>query len=430
MNDTADTPDPVTRAFFTLYDGVPRQGPGSDTTTRRLLEAAGPLPERPRVLEAGCGRSALLLAEEAGAQVTAVDLHQPFLDHLTAEAARLGLGERITTVNCSMDRLPFPDHGFDVIWAEGAVYTVGFDTALRAWHRLLAPGGVLVLTEIEWSTTSPSATTRAYWDAVYPLRTGVANTEAAGAAGYRTDAHWPLPESDWWDEYYTPLTERIARADPSLPGMSDALAALREEIFLRREHGGEYRYAAYILRPHDPTHAHTNGTTTMADWATRPETSADAAAIRDIDLAAFETPGEADLVDALRADSSWIDGLSLVATGADGKVVAHALLTRCHIGDTPALCLGPVAVLPEYQKTGAGSAAIRAALRAAKDRDERYVTVLGHPAYYPRFGFTRASAHGIGLTIDVPDDAMMAMALDEAHPLPSGTVRYAAPFGI
>lgn len=165
-------------------------------------------------------------------------------------------------------------------------------------------------------------------------------------------------------------------------------------------------------------------------WNTRAETDADVAAVRAIDLAAFETPSEADLVDALRADSAWIDGLSLVSTDEDGRPVGHALLTRCHIGDTPALCLAPVAVLPEYQRSGAGSAAIRAALEAAVGQGERYVTVLGHPAYYPRFGFTRASAHGIGLTIDVPDEAMMALALDPAHPLPSGTVRYAAPFGI
>ncbi|NEB66766.1 class I SAM-dependent methyltransferase, partial [Streptomyces fulvissimus] len=71
-----------------MHQDLPRQGPGSDATTRRLLEMAGPLPEHPRVLDAGCGpgRSALLLAEEAGAHVTAVDLHQPFLDGLAAEA--------------------------------------------------------------------------------------------------------------------------------------------------------------------------------------------------------------------------------------------------------------------------------------------------------------------------------------------------------
>ncbi|MFD5032550.1 GNAT family N-acetyltransferase [Streptomyces sp. NPDC058405] len=166
------------------------------------------------------------------------------------------------------------------------------------------------------------------------------------------------------------------------------------------------------------------------NWITRAETSADIPTIRDISLAAFDTPLEADLVDALRADPSWINGLSIVATDQDGVLIGHALLTRCHIDDTPALCLGPVAVWPEYQKTGAGSAAIRASLQAAKELGEHFVTVLGHPTYYPRFGFTRASKHGIGLSIDVPDEAMMALTLDADHPLPNGTVHYAAPFGI
>ncbi|MFF3336839.1 GNAT family N-acetyltransferase [Streptomyces sp. NPDC002888] len=166
------------------------------------------------------------------------------------------------------------------------------------------------------------------------------------------------------------------------------------------------------------------------DWITRAEAGADIPTIREIDLAAFETPLEADLVDALRTDASWIDGLSLVTTDQDGRLVGHALLTRCHIDDTLALCLGPVAVFPEHQSTGAGSAAVRAALKAAGEAGEHFVTVLGHPDYYPRFGFTRASTHGIGLTIDVPDEAMMALTLDADHPLPRGTVRYAAPFGI
>ncbi|MET8539853.1 N-acetyltransferase [Kitasatospora sp. NPDC004799] len=168
----------------------------------------------------------------------------------------------------------------------------------------------------------------------------------------------------------------------------------------------------------------------MRNWNTRAETGTDVPTIRDIDLAAFGRPAEADLVDALRADTSWIDGLSLVATDEHGTAVGHALLTRCHIGDVPALCLAPCAVLPAYQRTGAGSAAVRAALDAARGLGERHVVVLGHPEYYPRFGFTRASAHGIGLTVEVPDEALMALALDADHPLPAGTVRYAAPFGI
>lgn len=164
-------------------------------------------------------------------------------------------------------------------------------------------------------------------------------------------------------------------------------------------------------------------------WKTRAETGADLGIVRDINLAAFDTTHEADLVEALRHDESWIDGLSQLTVTEDGTPVGHALLTRCHIGIAPALCLGPCAVLPTHQRSGAGAAAIRAALDRARDQGERYVTVLGHAAYYPRFGFTRASTHGIGLDIDVPDEALMALSLDGST-LPSGTIHYAAPFGV
>ncbi|MET9256379.1 N-acetyltransferase [Streptomyces sp. NPDC003717] len=168
-----------------------------------------------------------------------------------------------------------------------------------------------------------------------------------------------------------------------------------------------------------------------ASWSTRPETPADVPAVREIVRAAFPTPEEATLVDALRADSeAWIEGLSVVAVDDDDRPVGHALLTRCHIGDAPALCLAPVAVRPDAQRTGAGSAAVRAALAAARGLGEAHVVVLGDPAYYPRFGFARASVHGIRLSIEVPDDAVMALTLDPGRPLPAGTVRYAVPFGI
>ncbi|MEV5651646.1 N-acetyltransferase [Nocardia sp. NPDC052254] len=169
---------------------------------------------------------------------------------------------------------------------------------------------------------------------------------------------------------------------------------------------------------------------TIRNWITRAETAADIPAVHAINTAAFDRPDEADLVEALRADPAWIDGLSIVATAPDGTVAGFALLTRCHIGDIPALCLGPCAVSPEFQRTGAGAAAIRNTLRTAADRGEHFVTVLGHPEYYPRFGFRRAGQYGIDLSIDVPDDALMVLALDEDHPVPSGRIRYAAPFGI
>lgn len=168
--------------------------------------------------------------------------------------------------------------------------------------------------------------------------------------------------------------------------------------------------------------------TTQRQWLTRPESGSDIASVRRINLAAFETAEEADLVDALRTDPGWIDGLSMLSFADDGTPAGYALLTRCHIGEAPALCLGPCAVAPEHQRTGAGSAAIRAVLDAARQQHERFVTVLGHPAYYPRFGFARASGHGVRMRDDVPDDALMVLALDGSA-IPTGVIRYAAPFG-
>ena len=165
-------------------------------------------------------------------------------------------------------------------------------------------------------------------------------------------------------------------------------------------------------------------------WATRPETADDVGAIRAVNLAAFPTAEEADLVERLRASDAWIEGLSIVTESPEGTVVGHALLTRCHVDRAPALALAPCAVLPWLQKSGAGSAAIRAGLEAARSKGENLVLVLGHARYYPRFGFTPASAFGIRASFDVPDEALMALALDPHVETPRGTIAYPPPFGV
>lgn len=166
-------------------------------------------------------------------------------------------------------------------------------------------------------------------------------------------------------------------------------------------------------------------------WPTRPERRADAAAVHALHAAAFPTEDEARLVDALRRDpEAWLTGLSHVAEAPDGSVAAHALLTRCRVGGAPALALAPVATAPAWQGRGAGTAVIRAVLEAARARGERLVVVLGHPGYYPRFGFVRASTHGIRTSFEVPDEALMALVLDGSDEVPGGTIRYPAAFGV
>ncbi len=171
-------------------------------------------------------------------------------------------------------------------------------------------------------------------------------------------------------------------------------------------------------------------------WTTRAETSQDLAAIRSVTEAAFPTPDEAGIVDALRADpTAWIPGLSHVCEDEDGQVAGHAVLSRCTVDGSPALVLGPCSVTPAAQRQGAGTAVIRAVLDAARATGERLVVVLGHPNYYPRFGFVRASLLGIRTSFEVPDEALMALDLqaeraEQRAPLPQGVISYPPAFGV
>ncbi|TCN35823.1 putative N-acetyltransferase YhbS [Kribbella orskensis] len=168
----------------------------------------------------------------------------------------------------------------------------------------------------------------------------------------------------------------------------------------------------------------------MTSWITRAETAADVAAIRDVNLQAFGNDYEPDVIEKLRADpASWLPGLSIVATSEDGKVVGHVLLSRCRIDETPAVALGPCAVLPDYQKQGVGSAVIRTALAAARAQGEHLVVLLGHLEYYPRFGFRPASTFGIDAASVESGPHLMALPLDDT-PVPAGTIHYPPPWGL
>ncbi|WP_448625711.1 class I SAM-dependent methyltransferase [Geodermatophilus sp. URMC 64] len=235
-----------TDVFWALHSDLPREGVGSDPTTRALLDLARPLPGR-RALDIACGpgRSALVLAME-GLQVTAVDLHEPFLDRLRAAAAERHLP--IAVERASMRELPYADGSFDLLWCEGAAYIMGVDAALAGWRRLLAPGGALVFTEVGWTTPAPSPEARAFWAAYPAMRDAAATVAAAEAAGYEVVATRLLPDSDWEDEYYGPLSARIAAWPDPDPETAAALAQYRAEIDLRRAHPGDYGYTGFVLR--------------------------------------------------------------------------------------------------------------------------------------------------------------------------------------
>lgn len=107
------------------------------------------------------------------------------------------------------------------------------------------------------------------------------------------------------------------------------------------------------------------------------------------------TPVEVTLLHQLRSSDAWLPRLSLVAATCTGEVVGHVVCTRAHVAGHPVLALGPVAVVPDRQGQGVGSALLHALLAAAEAYDEPLVGVLGEPAFYGRFGFVPSTRVGV-----------------------------------
>lgn len=157
----------------------------------------------------------------------------------------------------------------------------------------------------------------------------------------------------------------------------------------------------------------------------RTQTADDDSAVWQINKAAFPTPAEAGLVERLNAEAEPL--VSLVAE-EHGALVGHILFSPVALAadsDFFAMGLGPMAVLPNRQRRGIGGALLRAGLDACRELGCRAVFVLGHPDYYPRFGFVAASRFGINSQFEVPDDAFMALELEpDALSGKAGEMRY------
>jgi len=165
----------------------------------------------------------------------------------------------------------------------------------------------------------------------------------------------------------------------------------------------------------------------------RPEKPEDIASIENVTTRAFQGEEEANLIAAIRTSDYFIPELSLVALDDNTQTVGHILFSPVKI-ESPetsveALALAPMAVLTECQNSGIGTLLVQHGLAACKKLGYSIVIVVGHPEYYPRFGFRPARDCGIKAPFEVPDEAFMVLELvPGALKNVRGVVKYSPPF--
>ena len=236
--------------FFLVFEQMQRQGPGSPASTLHAFNAVPQNEKIESILEIGCGKgqSCLILADNCNAKITAIDNHQPFLDHLAAQAEQKGLADRIDLRNMSMMDMDFRGRQFDLVWSEGSAYFMGFKKALAKWKPLIKPDGHLFISDAVWLTDSAHPECTDYFAIEYPSMTDAATRKhEARKLGYDIVSEFTLPHQDWLI-FYNDMEACIEQA-VSTTGMTRAYENLTREIRIGRTHGKDYGYLCLILKP-------------------------------------------------------------------------------------------------------------------------------------------------------------------------------------
>jgi len=240
--------------FFEVYEALPRQGPGNLACAARALGLCVDLPPGPAILDLGCGvgGQTLHLAALTSGSIVALDSHAPSIERLKATVAERGLSHRVRPVIGDMARPDLPAASFDLVWSEGALYNIGIGNALRVCSGLLRAGGYLAFTDAVWRREDPPAEVKAGFDLDYPAMGRVTGIlEAIAAGGFSLLDHFTLPDEAWWDDFYTPMQERIEELRGRYAADGEALAVLEQlaqEPEMHRRHSSYYAYEFFVLR--------------------------------------------------------------------------------------------------------------------------------------------------------------------------------------
>jgi SAM-dependent methyltransferase len=240
--------------FFKVFENLPRQGPGNRNCATKALGLCRELTEFPAILDLGCGvgGQTLHLAELTSGSIVAIDNHAPSIKRLQEAIAERRLSQRVSAIVDDMAYPEQPRGSFDLIWSEGALYSIGLRDALRVCHGLLRPGGYVAFTDAIWLKENPPPAVKATFDMDYPTMGSLDDDLAAiQDCGFELIGHFTLPDEAWWDDFYTPMETRIEELRKKYANDGESLAILdqlAEEPNMHRHHSDFYAYEFFVAR--------------------------------------------------------------------------------------------------------------------------------------------------------------------------------------
>jgi ubiquinone/menaquinone biosynthesis C-methylase UbiE len=239
--------------FFEIHKDLPRQGSGRDEYTQKAFEMI-PKINQPNILDIGCGPGlqTIKLAKLSDGKITAIDIHQPYLDQLKKHVIREKLSDRINILNKSMINMDFSEEEFDIIWAEGSIFIIGFEKGIIEWKKFIKQKGFLAIHEMTWLRDDPPKEISDYWERVYPQISTIENIlEIIRKCGYKIIGYFPLPEDAWWELYYNPLEKRLKMLEKKYKDNPEALEMIQEEyeeIDLFKKYNKWYGSVFYVMQ--------------------------------------------------------------------------------------------------------------------------------------------------------------------------------------
>ncbi|MCL2801541.1 MAG: class I SAM-dependent methyltransferase [Treponema sp.] len=238
--------------IYESHIGLERQGIGSPEMTIKALSFIDNLNNISKAADLACGTGGqtMVLAKNITGSIIGLDIYPDFINVFNSNVKKLDLQNRVNGIVGSMEDLPFQKEEFDLIWSEGAIYSIGFEKGLAHWHGFLKKNGYVAVTHHSWLTHEHPAEVEKFWvDAGCSVDTIESNISIMQKTGYSFVASFVLPEKCWTDTYFIPREAADKALLEKYPGNETVKAYIKEnkiETELYSKYNQYYGYVFYI----------------------------------------------------------------------------------------------------------------------------------------------------------------------------------------